>query len=629
MRNQHSSNYFTYQVISEPIIVNHPPLAMKSIALLWCLLCCGSECAAQPMLPGPKDGWQHRFRSEANAVRVLEVVPSQWTKAKRRLIVFATPNGNTLEQSYGAKAAPGLDWHFDIQHIGAQFQFAQLQTPDVDVALVLLQAGQLSWPAFRQTTDRADQQIRRLIESLQSEFQADETYLTCHSGGGSLIWGWMNAHEKLPPSVTRIAMLDANYSYSDQLSHGDKILTWLRASPSARFLVVAYDDRRVELNGKRVVDDDGGTYRATLRMIQRFEKELPDQSGTLADMQSDSFLDERILLLRHPNPQNKILHTALVGELNGFAFASLWADKDDSTDLLRGPRCYEDQIDSVPLRDPNRNFARRAVETSSRQLALPARAPNAETGTAFIHRVSKLDRAAREQAVTQAILSGNVPTWSRQLIPIEILSPIKSDSLDNTSQPSKDSPSITLHVLQDYIAIGADDDAVRMPMTPRSAWQLCDQLDCSLPTARLCDAIFSAADVRLTPQPMQKDRDQVLTILEHDKLIEKQLSGRAGHAIVVGHKKDVIVSNTLLKAKNRVAIYGWHYPSGVPIQPVYAGHVDWYTDYSHGIRMVSNRVLADGRELNYREMLAADKWHLWLSNEGTIDVSACVKVTSE
>ena len=37
-----------------------------------------------------------------------------------RLIVFALPNGNTLEHTLGCKSKPGLDWHFDGQHIAAQ-----------------------------------------------------------------------------------------------------------------------------------------------------------------------------------------------------------------------------------------------------------------------------------------------------------------------------------------------------------------------------------------------------------------------------------------------------------------------------------------------------------------------------
>lgn len=573
-----------------------------------------NECPAQSWQPGPAAGWRFRFRSEANAVRILEVAPDQWTKPKRRLIVFATPNGNTLEQSYGAIAKEGRDWHFDIQHIGAQFRYAQLHSPEVDLALVILQPGQLSWPAFRQTTDGADKQIRRLIESLQTDFGPDETYLTCHSGGGSLIWGWMNAYEQLPSSVTRIALLDANYSYDDKLRHGDKLLEWIKSTPTARLLVMAYDDRQVEYQGKRVVSDDGGTYRASKRMIDRFKQDSPSERATLADRQSITFVDERIQILDHPNPQNKILHTALVGELNGFAYACLWGHEPQAVELLTGPRCYDDWITEEPVQDPTRSQARSVADAPSRMLNLPPRPAAAESGSAFIERIAKLDRQAREQAIATAVLSGNVPNWSRTFIPIEVL--------DSTAGNPR---SIQLHVLQDYLAIGADDDAVRMPMTPATAWQICEQLDCSLPTAKLCDALFAAAHIRLTPHPMRQDRDQVLTFLEHDRLIEKQLLGKARDCLVIGHKKDVILSNALLKREHRVAIYGWHYPSGVPIQPIYSGHVDWYTDYSHGIRLIANPAMAGGQDADYRSLLHSEGWQELLSNEGRIDVDQLKK----
>jgi hypothetical protein len=48
-----------------------------------------------------------------------------------------------------------------------------------------------------------------------------------------------------------------------------------------------------------------------------------------------------------------------------------------------------------------------------------------------------------------------------------------------------------------------------------------------------------------------------------------------------------------------VAIYGWHTIDAKPIQPVYAGHVNWYVDYSHGIRLIAQKVKIDGAWLDY------------------------------
>ncbi len=553
---------------------------------------------------------QFQFRDEANAVHILEVTPTEWTKPKRRLIVFATPNGNSAEQSYGALSKEGRDWHYDIQHIGAQFRYVQSQTPDVDLALVILQPGQLSWPAFRQSVTGADDQIRRLIESLQTKFKADETYLTCHSGGGSLLWGWMNAHDELPASVSRLVWLDANYSYSDELKHGDKLLRWLNEHDDAHLCVMAYDDRKVEYQGKKVVSADGGTYRASERMISRFEKDEAATRTQIADFQSTAFLDGRALFLRHPNPKNIILHTALVGEHNGFAFACLWNDKTEADKLLAGPRCYTALITSDPPHDATRPAVRRLMDVPNRNLDLPRRDERADSGSSFIERMTPLSRADQESAIANAVLQGNVPDTARRMVPIEIRKAIEGRE-----------HSMHLYVQQDYLAIGSNEDFVRMPMTPMVAYQVADKLNCSLPTSRLCDHIFAAASVRLSPIPLQKDRDRPGTFLEHQHLIDKQLKGAAPDGLVVGQKKDLILSNLLLNKPHRVAIYGWHYPSGVPIQPAYAGHVDWYTDYSHGVRLIANDVTLDGKPVDYRDLTKSPQWHELLSSEGPIDAA--------
>jgi hypothetical protein len=50
-------------------------------------------------------------------------------------------------------------------------------------------------------------------------------------------------------------------------------------------------------------------------------------------------------------------------------------------------------------------------------------------------------------------------------------------------------------------------------------------------------------------------------------------------------------------------IYGWHRPDGNPIQPVYSGHIWWYVDYSHGIRLMNAQVLLDGRPVLLADIL--------------------------
>jgi len=54
---------------------------------------------------------------------------------------------------------------------------------------------------------------------------------------------------------------------------------------------------------------------------------------------------------------------------------------------------------------------------------------------------------------------------------------------------------------------------------------------------------------------------------------------------------------------NRVAIYGWHKMDGIPIQPLYTGHINWYVDYSHGIRLVYRTIYVNKKPMDYIDVL--------------------------
>ncbi len=106
---------------------------------------------------------------------------------------------------------------------------------------------------------------------------------------------------------------------------------------------------------------------------------------------------------------------------------------------------------------------------------------------------------------------------------------------------------------------------------------------------------------------------------DHNKQIEKQLAEAGGtHGqLVAGIKKDVILSSRLVTQPTKVVIYGWHKPDGKPIQPVYSGHVDWYVDYSHGIRFINNQVLVDGTPVLFTDILKDPVLYKLFSDEDT------------
>lgn len=233
---------------------------------------------------------------------------------------------------------------------------------------------------------------------------------------------------------------------------------------------------------------------------------------------------------------------------------------------------------------------------------IPLRAATAPTGTAFIASLLPLSREEREAAIKRELLAGNIPSYLRKLRTVKV-------------------GTLTYEVMPDYLAIGSDDDYVRMPMTPYTAQAFCDAYGFVLPTRKMVDDIWAAAEVQLEPRPLTHERESPRTYMQHHQIIEDQLQRTAKGVFVAGIKKDVVVSNKLSERPNRVAIYGWHYKDGKPIQPVYAGHVDWYVDYSHGIRPVRRMMIANGEMQRFETILNDSTLRELLSDEGELSIT--------
>jgi hypothetical protein len=228
-----------------------------------------------------------------------------------------------------------------------------------------------------------------------------------------------------------------------------------------------------------------------------------------------------------------------------------------------------------------------------RQLAVPPRPVAAPSGTAFYKSVFNVDRAERERSASREILAGNIPSFLRSFVPIE------------ASIVTADGHRIgaVYYVLPDYLSIGSDVDFARIPLTPMTAQAIADSLHCFLPTRKMVDDIYRAAAVKLEPVPMYALRDSAVTMFHHNLIIEGQRRLRKG--LIAGIKKDVVITGQVPRdpKPDRVAIYGWHKLDGTPIQPLYTGHVDWYVDYSHGIRLASRTIYVDGKPMDYVDVL--------------------------
>jgi hypothetical protein len=162
--------------------------------------------------------------------------------------------------------------------------------------------------------------------------------------------------------------------------------------------------------------------------------------------------------------------------------------------------------------------------------------------------------------------------------------------------------------MPDYLSVGNNSDYCRIPMNPYTAQKLADLFGGSLITARLSNHIYEQAQVKLTPfnyKPVGNANELVTKFEEHNAQIETQFrqSGGTRGQLVAGIKKDVILSSRIAAQPNKVVIYGWHKPDSLPIQPVYSGHVYWYVDYSHGIRLINNQVLIDGKPRLFSDIL--------------------------
>jgi hypothetical protein len=242
--------------------------------------------------------------------------------------------------------------------------------------------------------------------------------------------------------------------------------------------------------------------------------------------------------------------------------------------------------------------------------AIPERQDDAPDGLTFAKMIRTADEATREHYILRELRRGNLPEFLRDLAKIQY----------NARTRSGRTVTVTLWVMKDYLAIGNDDDFVRVPMNPVTAQRVADSFGFSLPTARLVDEIYRAATKRLPPNPF-KPSDAMVTVeefLRHDRVIRQQLEGDTPDELLAGHKKDVVLSNQLNDRPQKVAIYGWHQVGGLPIQPLSTVHGNWYADYSHGIRLISGMVLIDEKPLPLKEVMQDSELAPLVSYEGAL-----------
>jgi len=247
----------------------------------------------------------------------------------------------------------------------------------------------------------------------------------------------------------------------------------------------------------------------------------------------------------------------------------------------------------------------------SQTLALPPRSSRAPAGSEIAQRITSLDLEAREREILTQVTEGNVPDFLRKLCPVSV-----TNIVENRTNFA------TVYATPDYLAVGTDADYFLTPLTPGTAQRIADLTGCSLPTRKIADAIYAAAEVKLAPSPIPPSpaMTTVPVFATHNTIVKTQraafLRSAPLGALVAGHKKDVVITAKLARAPGQVAIYGWHRTNGVAIQPLYLGHTASWVDYSHGIRLVRETVLVNGQPRKLGEVLADAKLAGLLSDEG-------------
>jgi hypothetical protein len=556
-------------------------------------------------LPGFKatgtfDEQQMLVENAAPSTRILINAPLKGFGKKDHvlLVFYALPNGNTIEQTFGKKLKEGDDWHFNIQHIGAQTRFLRHLLKKQTIVTVFLETRQKSWPAWVAQTNDSIQTVRRIVDQIKELFAAwnPRVVLNGHSGGGRFIFSYLDAVESIPEDVVRIAFLDSNYGYVDSI-HGSKILNWLKSGKHNSLSVLAYNDSVVVYNGKKLVSPTGGTWYRSKQMQKYLAQSFAFKTEEEDTLIWKSALKRRVEIILKTNPNNKIYHTTQV-ERNGYIHSMLGGTSHENKGYTYfGERAYSEYIgDSIPL--------------PIRRLNIPPRKSDAETGSAFMKRIASLPLAEREEEIFQAVSSGNIPDFLRNTITM------KGKFADSAGILHQ----IDYEVMPDYLSVGSNKDFCRIPMNPFTAQNLAFQFGASLITAKLSDHIYSLAEIKLAPFsyiPVGNANELVSKFEEHNAQIEKQLTelrGKPGQ-LVAGIKKDVILSSRNATQPDKVIIYGWHKPDGKPIQPVYSGHVYWYVDYSHGIRLINNQVLIDGKFCLFTDILKDPLLYKIFSNE--------------
>jgi hypothetical protein len=489
-----------------------------------------------------------------------------------KIIIYALPNGNTIPWTRGRKMEPGMDWHFDLQHIDAQTEYLRHLYPKQNIIIAYTMSDKMSFPLWTKEQKNSKLEAKKFVEFVLAKYKAykPKISLSCHGGGGSFLFDIINAYPKIPRYIERIVFLDAVYNYEDSL-HTDKLVKWIKNGGILN--VTSYRDNMVIYHGKSIVSLSGGTGCCSEWIAKNLSKRL--NLTYSKDKDFEYYFDQqgKVFIYIKNNPNGNIYHTILVYR-NGFINSMLCGTSNFTNKYV----CWSENV-------AYKQYIKAAPEfVKDCQISIEE----------FRKQAEKLSHDSYDSLVYKMFETGCTPKfmdeWKR----------IDCQITDSTGK--------IIHafyfVKPDFLCVGTNEDFIRVPMQPKTAQRIANRLGAFLSTPKISDDIYKIADIKLQTEPLTENREASATFFYHNDLIEKQRAGRIG--LIAGHKKDVVLSSKIMQCDrpDREALYGWHMLDGTPIQNVYVGHVDWYVDYSHGIRLVRRDIWVDGIKMDYLDVFA-------------------------
>lgn len=177
---------------------------------------------------------------------------------------------------------------------------------------------------------------------------------------------------------------------------------------------------------------------------------------------------------------------------------------------------------------------------------------------------------------------------------------------------------LVFRVAPDYWGVHSESYGfLRLPMRPKTAQQIADKFEWILPNKRLVEIIWSCSRARIPAVSCSTDRNGQ-AIEKINEANEQSAKATTRDVLVAGHRKDIVLTNALDKAKGKVAIFGWHGTTGRAIQPLSTIHSADYVDYSHGARFLAASCTLWGQPASMHDVLKMRDLAPMLSHEGAL-----------